>query len=248
LHIDWRTALTFVGRQPAWKLRIGIGGAFMLVLPPLGWVLALGYRSLVGNRLVDGGAPLPAWNGHVLTAFRRGIASSGVILAYLAPSLVAYWVAGVRDVGALSQHWRELAVFAGAVVVFPPLCIPILPVAYAVRYDWLDFTIAEVALVLGLSLGGILILPAAFLQVAQHRRFSAAFRTGAALRLIAAVPRLYAEAWVVALSVSALAVLVLPLAPWLLFWSYLVISHLFLQTLGALRRVDTGPRPRTVSS
>jgi hypothetical protein len=241
LHIDWRTALTYVGRQPAWTRRVGLGGALMLVLPPIGWLLALGYRSLVAARLADNSVPLlPEWRTHAGTAFRRGVASCAVILTYLAPSFVAYWLAGVRHAGVFLEHWRELAVFAAAVIVFPPLCIPTLPVLYAVRYDWLEFTPVESVALLALALGTIAVLPAAFLQVAKQGTFRAAFQVGAALRHIVAVPRLYAEAWVVSLAVSAAAVAVVPLTPWLLFWSYLTISHLFLQTLGVVRRASTG--------
>ena len=87
----------------------------------------------------------------------------------------------------------------------------------------------------------ILLLPAAFLQVARHRRFRAAFNVGEAVRLVLTAPRLYCEAWLVSLGVSAAAVLLVPLTPWLLFWSYLVISHLFLQVLGHAARVRPMP-------
>lgn len=237
LLIDWRTALIYVTRERAWTRRVGLGGALMLVVPPIGWVLALGYRSLVGNRLVDGRVPLlPDWRGHTAIAFSRGLASAGVILAYLSPFLITYWLVGVRDLALLTAHGREVAVFVGAVLLFPPAAVPGMPLLYAIRYEWLHFTAAEIATLAFLFFAGIITLPAAFLQVAHHRRFRAALNPAAALRLIATVPRLYAEAWVVSLAVSAVAVLVVPLAPWLLFWSYLVISHVFLQVLGAATR------------
>lgn len=237
MRIDWREALAYVTRDPAWKQRVAIGGLLILALPPLGWILALGYRSLVGNRLVDGISPvLPQWRGNLGLAMRRGSASSGVILAYLAPFLVAYWLLGVQNVRAPLDQWRELVTFASSVAAFPPLAIPALPILFAVRYDWLDFSAAEVLVLLALSLAAIALLPAAFLQVARHRRFRAAFNVLAAVRFIASVPRLYFEAWIVSLTVSAIAVAVVPLMPWLLFWSYLVISHVFLQASAAARR------------
>jgi hypothetical protein len=234
VQIDWRTALTYVTRDPAWKWRIGIGGLLMLVVPPVGWLLAIGYRSLVVFRVLDRLSPLlPPWRGHFATAFRRGVASLGVILAYLTPFLIAYWVLGFRTPASLSDHWREVVTFLGVVVLYPPVAMPALPVLYGVRYDWLDFSAMDLSVLAFLFFGGIALGPAAFLQVAQHRRFLAALRIGAVLQLIAAVPRLYAEAWIVSLAVSAVSVIVVPLAPWMLFWSYLVISHLFLQVLAA---------------
>jgi hypothetical protein len=230
VRIDWREALTYVTREPAWKQRLGVGGLLMLVLPPLGWMLALGYRSLVGNRLVDGVSPLlPSWNGNFGLALRRGSASSGVIVVYLAPFLIGYWLLGIRNPRALIDHWRDLVTFVASIVAFPPLAIPALPILYATWFDWLEFTAGEVAVLVILALTPILMLPAAFLQVARHRRFRAAFNVFAALRFVASTPRLYAEAWIASLAVSAVAVVIVPITPWLLFWSYLVISHLFLQ-------------------
>jgi hypothetical protein len=238
VEIDWRSAAVYVTREPAWKQRVGIGGLFMLAMPPLGWVLALGYRSLVGNRLVDGCSPiLPPWRGNVGVTLRRGLASSGVILGYLSPFLVGYWLVGVRTAAVPLEHGRELATFAAAVVAFPPLAIPTLPVIYALRYEWLDFSLAEIALLVVVFVAAVLLLPAAFLQVARHRRFRAAFNVRAAVQLVASVPRLYVEAWIVSLAISALSVLIVPLTPWMLFWSYLVISHVFLQ---ALARAQVG--------
>jgi hypothetical protein len=239
VHIDWRGAVTYVMRDPDWKRRIGVGGLLMLVMPPIGWIIALGYRSLVGNRLVDGCSPvLPRWRGNLEVVFRRGAASSGVILGYLTPFFIAYWLLGVRTASAPLEHWREIVIFAAAVVLFPPLAIPTLPGLYALRYNWLHFSAAEISLLVVVFLAAILLLPAAFLQVAQHRRFRAAFNVSAAWRLVASVPRLYFEAWTVSLAVSAVSVLIVPLTPWMLFWSYLVISHVFLQALASASKPE----------
>jgi hypothetical protein len=231
-HIDWRLALVYVTREPSWKRRIGVGGLLLLIVPPVGWMLALGYRSLVGNRIADARSPiLPEWRGNLVLIARRGAASSGVILAYLTPFLLAYWALGLRSARDAFEHWRELAWFVSSVVVFPPLAIPTLPVVYAMRYPWLQFSAGEMCLLAMIFVGPILVLPAAFLQVAQHRRFGAAFKVTAALRLIAAAPCLYVEAWIVSLVVSAASAVAVPLTPWTLFWSYLAISHVFLQVL-----------------
>ena len=111
---------------------------------------------------------LPPWRGLFGLALRRGAASSGVILAYLTPFVVAFWWLGVRSTDQIVTHARELLTMLAAVMVFPPLAIPGMPVLYVIRYEWLQFSAAEIELLV-------------------------------------------------------------PLAPWLLFWSYLAISHLFLQ-------------------
>ena len=47
--------------------------------------------------------------------------------------------------------------------------------------------------------------------------------------------RIALGAAIIALAASAVAVSLVPLMPWLLFWSYLVITHLFLQVLSDQR-------------
>lgn len=198
-RIDWRTAVGYVAREPEWKLRVGIGGLLILVLPPVGWALALGYRRIVGQRIVDREHPLP-------------------------------------------PPWADVF---GSVAAFPPLALPGMPALYAARYDWLQFSAWEIALLTVLFFGPIVLLPSAFLQVSQQRRFSAAFHVGRVARLIHAAPALYLQAWIGALAVSAVAVIVVPLMPWLLFWSYLAISHLFLQVPA---RLSPAPLLETVQA
>jgi hypothetical protein len=61
--------------------------------------------------------------------------------------------------------------------------------------------------------------------------YAAALHVSTAARFAVANARWYCEAWALSLCVSAVAVLAVPLMPWLLFWSYLVILHAFLQVL-----------------
>src|SRR5687768_13874340 len=125
MRIDWREAVGYVTREPAWRRQVAVGGLLMLVVPPVGWVLALGYRSIVGQRLVDGQVPaLPPWRGLSPVAFRRGMASSAVILTYLTPFVLTYWLVGISSLESLASHRRELLAMLAVVIVFPPLGLP----------------------------------------------------------------------------------------------------------------------------
>ena len=42
MRIDWREALSYVTREPAWRRQVAVGGLLILVAPPVGWLLALG--------------------------------------------------------------------------------------------------------------------------------------------------------------------------------------------------------------
>ena len=62
MQLNWKAAFTFIIHDPRWKRKLFIGGALFFPFPPLGWILALGFRSLTGPRLVEGVEPvLPEW-------------------------------------------------------------------------------------------------------------------------------------------------------------------------------------------
>ena len=66
---------------------------------------------MVGQRIVDRQYPLlPRWSGLLGTALRRGAASSGVILAYLTPFVIAYWVFAASSFDVLATKSRERSV------------------------------------------------------------------------------------------------------------------------------------------
>ena len=232
MQLDWRSAVTFMTRDPAWKRKLLIGGALFFPLPPLGWIMALGFRSLTGPRLVEGAQPpLPRWRGNLLHILRRGSIAVFVILAHFSPFLICYWAFGLPSPHDAIVRWREIALFVAAIAVFPPLFLTTLPLLYALQFPWLHFAPFEAAILLMLFVGAFFILPASFVQVGMYGTYGAAFRARSAWRFVLANPRLYIEAWIISLAVSALAVLMGPLMPWGLFWSYLAILYVFLDAL-----------------
>jgi hypothetical protein len=236
MQLDWRSALTFMTRDPGWKRKLLIGGALFFPFPPLGWIMALGFRSLTGPRLVEGMMPvLPAWRGNLLLILRRGVIAVCVIIAHFSPFLILYWAFGLQSARDAAAHWREMAVFAAAIAAFPPLFLTTLPVVYAWQFSWLTFSMGEVAILGLLFVGAFFILPASFVQVGMYGNYAAAFRARSAWRFVLRNPRLYSEAWFISLVVSALAVFMGPFMPWGLFWSYLVILYVFLDALAHSR-------------
>jgi Protein of unknown function (DUF4013) len=237
--LDWRRALGYMTREPKWASTLALGGLFLLVMPPVGWVLALGFRSLVGQRMIAGRSPaVPQW-GDFGDVFVRGAKSSGVILGYLSPALVLFLLFGAGDARVALAHARELGAAVIAIIVFPPVSIPGLPLFAYSRWPWFTIAPTPSLFVLTLFLSAILVLPSAFLRVAATGRYAAAFEVITAVRFASANARAYAEAWVLSLTVSAVAVIVVPLMPWLLFWSYLVILDAFLQVLLRSQSADS---------
>lgn len=232
MTLSWKSAFTWFARDPGWQRKLALGGLFFFPFPPLGWILALGFRSLAGARLVEGIEPvLPGWRGELARAFRRGLGAEAVILAYFTPFLAAYWALGRTSWAPLAEHPVEILAFFAGIVVFPPLFLPALPLVYAQRYEWLQLSPGEAAFLLALFLATVFVLPAAFVQVSLCGRYRAAARIGAALRFIGRSFGAYCEAWCLSLLASAAAVAAGPLAPWGLFWSYLVILYTFNEVL-----------------
>ena len=212
--------------EASWPRDQRIGARWLLVVAPIGWLLALGYRREVATRLVDGTEPLtPGWS-HWPTFLRDGATASTVILSHLGPFLVAFWILGVDRP---ASHWLAAGVFVGAVIALPP-DIPLVLIAFATR-PWMHFSAGAVVLLISLFGTVIGILPAAFMQVSLYGRFRAAFRIDRSLALIVRDRAAYWQAWRSALVATGRG---LRRGPAGIFWSYLVIVYAF---NGALSRV-----------
>lgn len=243
LRLNPHAALSFMKRDPGWKRKLLIGGALFFPLPPLGWIMALGFRSLTGPRLVEGMVPvLPEWRGNLRLILMRGVTAVFVILAHFSPFLLCYCWFGLDSIAELRAHWVEIVLFVTSIAVFPPLFLPTLPFVYALAFSWLSFSTIELLILAALFLGAIFILPASFVQVGMYGNYASAFRARSAWRFALRNMRLYIEAWILSLLVSAIAVAMGPLMPWGLFWSYLVILHVFLDAL--VQSDTTGVRER----
>src|SRR5687768_11593669 len=112
MQLSTKAAALFMTRDPHWKRKLLIGGALFFPLPPLGWVMALGFRSLTGPRLVEGIEPvLPAWRGNIGLILKRGVIAVLIILAHFSPFLLAFWFFGLEGGQPVASLWRYVAVF-----------------------------------------------------------------------------------------------------------------------------------------
>jgi hypothetical protein len=132
VSIDLRTPLSrrssfaFPLQSPLARRDIIVGG-LLLLLPGIGWLLNLGHRILVVNRLLRDESPWPAWTGFA-DLFRHGsIAFLGMVYYYL-PSLLLGFLA-----------WRHssiaLGVLAGLAFFPATLAIPGYMTHYCVAFD-----------------------------------------------------------------------------------------------------------------
>ena len=232
LRLSWKRALLFPTQGCDSWAKLRHGGWWLLLCPPLGWLLALGYRRAVALRLADGVEPaLPSWQGQHLDTLWQGGKAVAVILTYFAPFLTLYWVLAVPDAATLWEHRQEAGWFLFLLPWLLPVTLPALVLGSPRWHPWMTFTPAAVVILAALFVLTTFLLPAAFLQVSLHRRFRYALRLDRVIKLVVATPRLYVEAWLVSLLATAAAALSGPLMPWGIFWSYLVIGFTFNEAL-----------------
>jgi Protein of unknown function (DUF4013) len=227
LRLRWFEAFRFMTEEPGWKRKVLVGG-ILLLFPPLGWPVALGYRKEVAFRLIAGRRPLlPEWRPHWPAFVKDGCAAVGVILVYFVPFLLTFWILALDDAASAAAHASEILLFFAAVPLLIPVFLPLLPPLYFYLFPWIRMSFLEQFAVGLVFWGTTFLMPAAFLQVSLHGRFRAAFRVGEVFRLVRGIARPYLEAWALSIAATALALMSGPLAPWGIFWSYLVIVHAF---------------------
>jgi hypothetical protein len=182
--------------------------------------------------------PLPGWQGAWWSYFKGGVSAIGVILGYYLPFLLLYTTVAFGPSLKAAMHLPEIAGFYALIVVFPPVFLAALPWLYAFAFPWVQLTPVEIAAFAVLFVATAFVLPAAFVQISVTGRFRTAFRLPHVARFILHHPRVYCEAWVLSLVASAVGVCLGPLAPWGLFWSYIVILHAFTEAFVRTGRAD----------
>ena len=239
MTLGWKAALKFPFDDPQWAPKLFVGGLLMLICPPVGWATALGYRRAAGLRLRTGAKPpLPDWHGAWWSYFTGGVGAIGVILGYYLPFMALYTGLAFEPSLRAAAHLPEIALFFALIAVFPPLFLPVLPLLYAYVFSWVQLTPVEIVELVVLFFATAFVLPAAFVQVSVTGKFRTAFRVLQVARFIVHHPGIYCEAWTLSLMVSAIGVGAGPLAPWVLFWSYLVILHAFAEAFLRSGRAD----------
>ena len=238
-RLDWRHAFTFMRGQPHWRQALLVGGLLMLLVPPVGWYVAMGYRRAVAAAARADITPLLPPIGHNFgSLLASGIATTAVILAYTALPIAIFWLASTPWHRSAAEIASFLVTVVASIVAFPPLAIPFLPVAHLAASPEQPPQPVFIGTALVLMAVAVFILPAAFLSISVTGRVRAAFAAPTAVRFIVRNPGLYLEAWCISLAATGIAVLSLPLLPWGLFWSYLAILSAFNQALAASAATD----------
>ena len=233
-RLDWKAASLFVTGDLLWRSKLRLGGLWLLICPPVGWLIALGYRKEVVMNLVHGATPvLPVWSGRHREFFFDGAKALGVIMFYFAPFFVGLWACGLDDWASARAHLSELVVFFVAIAALAPVCLPAAPIWYATQYAWFTVTPAEAACLGALFVGTTYVIPAGFMQVSKSGRFRDALRLDAVFGVLRHHLWAYTEAWVCSGVMTVAALASGPLAPFGIIWSYQGIVYCFNEVLMA---------------
>jgi hypothetical protein len=239
MRLDWKAAFAYPFRDPDWKPKLFVGGLLMLLCPPVGWTMALGYRRAVGIRLRAGMTPpLPEWSGSWWSHYKGGVGAVSVILGYYVPFMLLYASLAFEPSLVGVRQLLAIVAFFALIALFPPLFLPVLPPLYSYLFPWVNLTPLEIAVLVIVFVATAFVLPAAFVQVSVTGRYRSAFRVPHVARFIKGHPIVYGEAWLLSLTASAIGVAMGPLAPWGLFWSYIVILHAFMEAFLRSGRED----------
>ena len=171
----------FVVKDPHWRQKIFFGGLLILLVHPIGWPVALGYRKTLIANLASGTDPLlPDWKGNIFYFFAEGIKAMGVIFGYLSPlyaALISILLAnGVHP----SASWLYVAAFFVVCTIFSTLSFPatlLYLTFFSVGYR-LPWMLSLFLLLAFVTI--IFFIPACFLQVSKSGRYLSAFNVPAA--------------------------------------------------------------------
>lgn len=221
-HPDWRTPIRRIG----W---------WLVLCPPVGWLMALGYRLDIVLTLRRPPSKTPPERLAGLRSdfafFRAGFAALVVMTVYFAPPLVLFWF-GVHDISLGAIHLANLAdpalwIFVAATMFFVPITIWAVPafVFFTQPNAWAHFLPCAVSVVL--LLAAVFFVPSGYMQIGARGRFSDALRFWRGIPWVLTHLRSYIHAWRESGQISLAAFLLGRRAPGGIVWSYAGIVWYF---------------------
>ena len=232
-------AALFMVKDPQWVKPVRTLGWWILLCPPVGWLIALGYRKEVVLHFTRSNVgPLPVWPG-VYHLFCEGVKALGVISCYLAPVLILSWHWGA------DQGWHDMV---GGVTYglwslsLVPLTLPATPLFYMINCDNYMLSPIQGMTLFIISASSTFMIPAGFMRVALRGSFSDALYLPSVFTMLFNYWRPYLRAWWDSLRLSIAGLSMIVFAPWGIAWSYLGIVLCFNQILAqSLEEKDAQP-------
>lgn len=213
---------------PGWQIPIRRIGWWLILCPPVGWLMALGYRLDVVITLRRPPGVMLAKRVPGLRSdfdlFIQGLRALAVMAMYTAPPLMLFWFC-VHGISFAEFRWENLAdpglwFFLAAALFFVPVTIWSVPawIFFTVPNAWANFIPCAFS-VLFLILA-VFFVPSGYMQVGDRGRFSDALRVWRGIPWVLGHLREYVYAWRESGQISLVAFLLGWRAPWGIVWSY----------------------------
>ena len=218
-QLDFARPFTYVFDDPRWMQKILIGGLFYIAgFFLIGWFFILGYLARVARNVVAGNpTPLPEWED-LGEFFNDGARLIGVALAYVVPFIAVVLVLIVPSMVMTSAHNEGIQAVGGMMAG----CL------------W--------CLMVPLSLGVMIFMPASLLFAAIEQRAGAGFdfpRIWAFIRGNIGNYLLAVVVYLIARMLGGFGVFLLCVGVvFTAFWSLLITTHAFAQVY----RIATRPK------
>jgi len=216
-------ALRLMEGEPDWSRAEKRLGWWILLCPPVGWLMALGYRKcLVDEWVRRGGGKIPPWPGDK-KILKEGLGALGVMAAFFSPVLTLSWWLGAG--GSQPGSWVDLLkyIFQGLLLV--PLTFPLNPLLQSLHDSEFGLTPTLFAIHLVMAALAVFLIPTGFMQLGRRGAFGDALRLDRGISILVRHPVRYLLAWWVSLRLTLRAMARGVLAPWGVAWSYAGIIY-----------------------
>ena len=218
--------------QPYWAQKVRALGWCLCLVPPLGWLMALGFRKqIVFNLLNPNTYPLSETTftlSDYLQLLQDGFCALVVMSIYFIPTLGLSWFLGaVQPQMTTSEIFLGFIKYTVASLSFPPLTLGGVNLYYQAYLPEFYLSTVEGILIIILFMLTTFILPLGYMQIGKRGKWRDAFNLFQLLTTFLSKPKGYLCAWRDSLKLTLSAFTLGLHTPWGIIWSYQGIVWLF---------------------
>ena len=220
--------------QQQWAQNIRSLGWFLCLIPPVGWLMALGFRKSVALTLLHPDSyPLSPQNFtwiDYLRFLRDGFCALGVMSLYFMPTLGLSWYLGSAQ---SHMNWAEICLgfikYAAASLSFPPITLGSVNLYYQLSIPGFHLSLAKGSLIIISMLLTTFVLPLGYMQIGKRGKWLDTFNLWQVFNTFLNNPKGYLLAWRDSIRLTLAALSLGIHTPWGIIWSYQGIVWLFNQ-------------------
>ena len=214
----------FMTAKPNWTRPIRSLGWLLFICPPLGWLMALGYRKQIVLHLFHPNQ-YPITNDQFslndyIRLTKDGLCALGVMSLFFLPSLMLSWTLGFDSTNANTTGVFSFIQYALASLSFPPITLGGVNMYYQGYLNTFYLSPTEGSLVIGSMVLATFILPLAYMQIGFRGKWRDALNLRQVLMTLLRDPVGYILAWKDSIRLTIAALFLGLYTPWGIIWSY----------------------------